>query len=137
MQEMDWPEFEWGEKHCNVLKSGLAAALSDFPVVQQTPYSHAAVWHSNVQTRGQLSQQAQPREAQPEAQAVTPPAASITTPPAVYGPHEAEHLSFLPELHEAYLQDPMFGDPNSGKLRKGLDAMNGLWYKGGVIAIPA
>ena len=134
---MDMPSFDWGGKHCNVLNGGLADALSNYPQVLMSTSELAAMWHCTVQTRGMLSREAQPTEAQPDIPVETPPAASIPTAPAVYGPHEAEHLSFLPELHKAYLQDPMFGDPTAGRLRKGLDAKNGLWYKGGVIAIPA
>ena len=60
--------------------------------------------------------------------------------PAVYGPHEAETRSLLPELQESYLADPAYGDPhtvvtNHQRSRK-VKAKHGLWYRHGLICIP-
>ena len=60
--------------------------------------------------------------------------------PAVFGPHEAESRSLLPELKQAYLQDQAYGDPddvvkNACRSRKVI-ARNGLWYRQSVICIP-
>ena len=60
--------------------------------------------------------------------------------PAVYGPHEAETRSMIPELKAAYLTDPAYGDPdsviaNTHRSRK-VSAAHGLWYRQGVICIP-
>ena len=127
LQAMSWPSFDWGVKHCNVLSGGLAAAISCFPDQNADTYIHSAMWLTAVRTRSQDSQQdSGPVEAPPQP----------VSEPALYGPHDAERLSLLPELHEAYLQDPTFGDPGAGKQRKHFVAENGVWYRGTVIAIP-
>ena len=59
---------------------------------------------------------------------------------AVYGPHEADTLSLIPELRAAYLSDPMYGDPDAVKPNpcrpRRVYARNGLWYRHGVICVP-
>ena len=92
------------------------------------------MWLTAVQTRKQIQDSQQSSESH---EALPQPARTPVSEPALYGPHEAEHLSLLPELHEAYLQDPMFGDPSSGRLRRHFVAENGVWYRGTVIAVPS
>ena len=57
--------------------------------------------------------------------------------PAVFGPHDAVTLSWIPELRTAYLADPLMGDPDDPAIRhQHMKAKNGLWYRDTVIAVP-
>ena len=140
MHALGWPVFEWHERSPRMV-SGLAAAICSRADFFMRMHVNAASWHANVQTRAQARVPAE-SPAQPEsAPEPTPPLASSGdehTRPAVYGEHPSDQRSLIAELRDAYLQDPVFGDPDDATVRhKHLRAANGLWYRASVIAVPA
>ena len=118
--------FDWQERP-DVLHTGLAAAMvTHTSAFQQLMLQSAAVTRS------------QAKDISPDAQRDS---AGLDDPlqhkPAAYGQHETDRLSILSELKDAYLQDPMYGDPDDVTMRhKHMSRRNGLWYKNGVIAVP-
>ena len=62
-----------------------------------------------------------------------PAKSALTQPPspATFGEHDAVRLCWIPELQEAYVMDPVPGDPNSeaAATHKHMKAKNGLWYR--------
>ena len=126
----------------HVLHEGLADAMACEPAVRflsSMTYSSHGV-SAAVATRSQTQDASQPDQSPPSqpAQAHVPaPAPSAPVQPSVYGEHDADKLSVLHEIQQAYLLDPVFGDPNDPAVHhKHLTARNGLWYRHGVIAVP-
>ena len=151
LHDMNWPSFDWVESP-PAYDTGLAAAMELQPGFLSRPQFQ----FTSVQTRSQIARHAQtvhhaaPSSNVPVEMHVTPSsgsdrqlpvgsARSASLPPsqpAVFG-SPASDLTLIPELRQAYLQDPQFGDPDDPKVtHKSLTACNGLWYKNNLIAVP-
>ena len=158
MQELSWPEFLWVQRPVHI-HTGLAAAMVMQPgFFPQLGEPAVPVWNANVQTRSQTQHAnlphspAQPtvvppsgarqfRQHTPSSVVAEPvqasPSSGDIAQPAVYGSSPSD-LTLVPELRQAYLQDPQFGNPDDPKVsHKHLTARNGLWYRGGRIAVPS
>ena len=140
LQSMSWPSFKWEERP-PAFHTGLASAMVMHPTLFSAQFCavNAPVWTASVQTRSQLrgdtpSEVPMPVDT-PLVDTVPVPLAHVSE-PAVYDTPTAD-LTLIPELREAYLQDPMFGDPDDPcVVHKRLTARNGVWYKGVQIAVP-
>ena len=135
VQELNGMSFDWTVKH--PMLENLACAMVQQPTVVNYICTSAVMQPQpemafvNVTTRSQHASQ------DTQGDHTADSAANPGSTPAEYSHHPAAQLSLLPELSEVYLQDPMFGDPTNSAVRhRRIKALNGLWYKGTVIAIP-
>ena len=135
MQSFGWPSYHWLERSPRQM-SGLAAAMCAHTAFFAMMHENTAAWHANVQTRSQIRSSA-PSESTPASTAEPRPDV-VSSSPAVYGEHPSTERSLISELRDAYLQDPILGDPENPRVSHNhLRAANGLWYRGDTIVVPA
>ena len=127
--------FDWIAKH-SAVQPGLAQAVSQHAVFITQFTQHPGPSSTPVIAAVTRSQ-AQPSDLSTDTDSVTNHEDLPSDYPlAVYGQNSAESKSLIPELREAYLQDPMFGNPDDPPKHKHLRARNGVWYRDQVIAVP-